>query len=88
MRDNTRISLMAAGLIRDPEGLCSMKFRADYETVDIDYSTLKPGDIVREGGRTIVITDVGKRCYPDCHLFQTGRTCQLKKNCAFGRDAE
>ena len=88
MKDDSLVSLMAAGLPRDPEGLCSMKFTADYETADVDYSALRPGDMIRVGGRAIVITAVGKGCHPACSLLRAGRTCRLKNNCAFGRDAE
>ena len=77
------ISLLSADVARDPEGLCSAKFRADCLTRGIDYAFLRVGDVVTVGGRTLVITRVGKRCHPQCALVRDGRVCALKNNCAF-----
>ena len=86
-RDECRVSLVDASVPHDPEGLCSARFRADYRTTHIDYETLRPGDLVRCGGRLLRITQVGKRCHPGCALTQAGRRCALKSRCAFAEPA-
>ena len=77
------VSLLADTAVRDPEGLCSARFRADIETHDVDYARLSVGDIVTAEGKTYQITGVGKRCHAECPLVQAGRVCDLKTNCAF-----
>lgn len=77
------LSLMAADAVRDPEGLCSARFRADILTTDVDYESLRAGDVVHVDGRALTITRVGKSCHPECALVRQGKLCGLKNNCAF-----
>lgn len=82
------VSLIAQDAVRDPQGLCSARFRADIETSGVDYTTLSVGDAVTVGDVTYIITRVGKRCHAECALVQAGRTCQLKDNCAFAEPTQ
>lgn len=77
------VSLMAGDVQRDPEGLCSARFHADFETNGVDYALLSEGATVVLDGETYQITRVGKRCHAECPLVQAGRVCELKTHCAF-----
>jgi hypothetical protein len=88
MKDPTVITLMAAGTPRDPEGLCCGRFKADYETTDLDYDALLPGQCVTVDGHAVILTRIGKNCHPECPLVKSGRVCALKNRCAFGREKE
>lgn len=83
-----KVSLVADGVVRDPEGLCSARYHADIVTHGVDYAKLAVGDTISLDGRTLTITSVGKRCHAACALVQSGRTCSLKHNCAFAETAD
>ena len=88
MKDRTLVSLMAEGANRNPAGLCTGRFRPDIVTKTLSYATLTPGMEILVDGKTLVIVSVGKPCHPECPLHQSGVFCQLKSNCAFGREKE
>ena len=88
MKKHYDISLMDEKMInymKTNNGLCMKKFHADIITNDIDYSSIKPGDIIKVNNKKIRLTKVGKSCFPECSL--NNKPCPLSKNVAFGEDA-
>ena len=89
MKQHYDISLMDEKLIsymkEHNEGLCMKKFHADLITNNIDYSSLKVGDIITVNNKKIRLTKVGKSCFSECKL--ENKPCPLSKNVAFGEDA-
>lgn len=67
-------------------GLCFEKFKADY-IVDMDIQKLKVGDEIKVDDTLMIITKVGKNCYPsDCGLYKMdGKACRLATNVAFAK---
>lgn len=88
MKTHYDISLMDEKLIKyieeNQDGLCMKKFHADIITNNIDYFTLKPGDIIEVNNRKIRLIKVGKSCFSECKL--NNKPCPLSKNVAFGED--
>lgn len=87
MKIHYDISLMDKKMIsyiKDNDGLCMKKFHADIITDNIDYSALKPGDIIFVNNKKIRLTKVGKSCFSECTLED--KPCPLSKNVAFGED--
>ena len=88
MKKHYDISLMDKAMVsymKENDGLCMKKFHADIITENIDYSKVKPGDIIEVNNKKIRLTKVGKSCFPECSL--TNKPCPLSKNVAFGEDA-
>jgi len=79
------LSCEAEEQIRDLGGLCTAKFAANIVTESLDYTQLSVGTLLAIGNSEIEITRVGKPCYEDCAIAQTGETCPLPQNCAFAR---
>lgn len=83
-----QVSLMSAEAMeqaKELNGLCTGKFAANIVTKDLNYSSLRAGDILCIGECAIEITGVGKPCYEQCALHQSGSACPLPSACAFGR---
>lgn len=85
------VSLMAGEIteeIKNIDGFCTKKFKADYVTEGVDYGKLAEGDILELGGRKIRITKVGKPCFPDCPVPKEQKPCILNRSVAFGEYAD
>ena len=81
------ISLMAGEIadeIKSIEGFCTKKFKADIVTTGIDYKKLRENDVLELNGKNILITRVGKPCFPDCPV--ENKPCILNHNVAFGEE--
>jgi len=79
------VSLMAGEIkeeIKSIGGFCTEKFKADHYTYNVDYKQLKDGDTIEVDGKEVVITKVGKPCFPDCPVGN--KPCILNGNVAFG----
>ena len=88
MKKHYDISLMDKAMVsymKENDGLCMKKFHADIITDNIDYASIKPGDIIEVNNKKIRLTKVGKSCFPECKL--DNKPCPLSKNVAFGEDA-
>lgn len=88
MKKHYDISLMDKSMIsymKEIDGLCMKKFHADIITNNIDYSSLKVGDIIEVNNKKIRLTKVGKPCFSECKL--ESKPCLLSKCVAFGVDA-
>jgi MOSC domain-containing protein YiiM len=79
------LSREAEEQIRGLGGLCTARFAANIVTEGLDYTQLSVGTLLAIGNSEIEITRVGKPCYEDCAIAQTGETCPLPQNCAFAR---
>lgn len=66
-------------------GLCVKRYIPSISTEGLNYSSLSKGDTLRIGEAEIEITEIGKRCFPECTLVQEGKTCNMKRNCAFAK---
>ena len=91
MKKKYGVSLMAGEIteeIKSIDGFCTRKFRADHITEGLDYSAIKPGDVLEIDGRRIVIGKVGKPCYKDCPVPADKKPCVIQKNVAFGEYEE
>lgn len=85
MSKKAGVSLMASEILEEVsklDGLCTKKFKADFYTKGVDYSTLKIDDIIEIEGKKIKISRVGKPCFDECTL--PNKPCILNKNVAFG----
>ena len=71
--------------IRDLGGLCTARFAANIVTEGVKYTDLRVGTRLTAGKCELVLTRVGKPCYEECAIAQTGETCPLPQNCAFAR---
>lgn len=68
------------------KGLCFAKFKADY-IFNGNIKDLNVGDKINIDGIDMIITQIGKGCYPnDCELYiENGVPCILKENVAFAK---
>ena len=64
-------------------GLCLEKYAANLITEDLDYSLLRPGDLLVAGEAVLELTEVGKPCHFECALFQKKSGCPLTTMSAF-----
>jgi len=71
--------------IRDLGGLCTARFVANIVTEGVEYTHLRVGTRMTIGSCELILTRVGKPCYEECAIAQTGETCPLPQNCAFAR---
>ena len=89
MKTHYDISLMDEKMVNymkeNSNGLCMKKFHADIITNNVDYSSIKEGDIIEINNKKIRLTKVGKSCFSECSL--TNKPCPLSKCVAFGEDA-
>ena len=69
----------------DPRALCQRKFREDITLEGMNVAELEPGDIIRYEGELFEISEVGKKCFDSCKLYQEEGPCFLARHCAFGR---
>lgn len=88
--------------IKEIGGFCTNKFHANVMTSGIDYSALKEGDVIELSGdnfsfdeesghlagKKIVITKVGKPCFPDCPVPKEQKPCILNRNVAFAEEVK
>ena len=86
-KEKAGVSLMAGEIaeeIKNIDGFCTKKFRADFVTEGVDYAKLKEGDVLELGGKKVRITKVGKPCFADCPVPKELKPCVLNRNVAFG----
>jgi MOSC domain-containing protein YiiM len=81
----TLFSRDAEERVRDLGGLCTTKFSANIITDGLDFSRLSAGARLNIGTCELELTRVGKPCYENCAIAQSGETCPIPQNCAFAR---
>ena len=71
-------------LIDYQEGLCIQRF-IETILIDLDPRGISVGDVLELGEAEVLITKKGKRCFPECALIQSKRTCPLVAEPLFGK---
>ncbi len=70
------------------DGLCLLKFYENITIEGLDASTMHVGQKLKIGETIQEITSIGKRCFDECKLFQTGQICKLHYNVIFSKILE
>lgn len=65
------------------DGLCVKRF-VESILIDLNPDDIKVGDILQLGEAEVLITQKGKRCFPECSIIQE-RTCPLISEPLFAR---
>ncbi len=53
--------------------------------IDLDPNDISVGDVLHFGEAEVMITRKGKRCFPECALIKSKRTCSLMTDLLFGK---
>ncbi len=83
----TLLSGEAEALLAGFSGLCTAKFAANIVTLGLDFRLLAVGTRLTIGNCALEVTKIGKSCYEDCTVLQSGEVCPLPNACAFARVA-
>lgn len=83
-----QISLLAERireLIDDEEmeGLCLFRFYENITIRGLESDEISIGDILQIGETLQEVTSIGKRCFAECKLIQSGEKCDLFSNVIF-----
>lgn len=86
--DNRQISLLPGEAREAVErmgkrGLCMERFYANLEIAGLP--ALESGQRLTAGDAVLEVTDVRKKCFPECLLVREGADCPLKTGCRFAR---
>ncbi|MGO1468417.1 MAG: MOSC domain-containing protein [Tissierella sp.] len=65
------------------EGLCLFRFYENITIEGLDAKNLTIGDRLQVGEVTLEVTSIGKRCFEECKLIQSGEVCELFMNVVF-----
>jgi MOSC domain-containing protein YiiM len=79
-RDGMEAEKKSAGI-----GLCSARFRADLRVSGLRSLGLAPGDRLKAGTATLMITRIGKECFPECGLRLMGNPCGLSNGVVWAK---
>ncbi len=66
-------------------GLCTKRFHENITIEDLDLKDLKVGNILSIGKSLLEVTEVGKRCFPDCNLRKDKSPCPLTKGVIYAK---
>ncbi|MBZ2174729.1 MOSC domain-containing protein [Schnuerera sp. xch1] len=69
----------------DTKGLCTERFHENIRVKDLDLDKLKVGVMIKIGETIHEVTEIGKRCFPECEIIKRGNTCSLSKQVFFTR---
>lgn len=65
------------------KGLCAKKFHENIRVKNLDISNLTIGSKIFIGETIQEITEIGKRCFPECNIVKEGKTCALSTQVIF-----
>ena len=85
LKEGTEVSLLDSKVqaeMKNLDGLCMKKFRADVITNGMDYGNLQVDDDFNVGGYAFTVTR-RKGCYDECPRYQAQEHCPLKNGCTF-----
>ena len=68
--------------IKNLKGLCTQRFQENI-TYEGEVQDFIPGGVYQLGDAKITITQIGKRCFDECPLYQAGIRCCLPYNLLF-----
>lgn len=81
-RDISILDEKSSHAIKNLKGLCTRRFHENI-TYEGDVQDFVPGGVYMLGDAKIAITQIGKRCFEECPLFQAGIRCCLPRNLLF-----
>lgn len=86
-RQVTLLSAKARNMINtvESDGLCTKKFYENLTIKDLDISRLIIGQRITIGSVELEITEIGKRCFPECDIVKKLQTCSLKNGVVFAK---
>ena len=64
-------------------GLCTKRFHEDIRLRNLKLREIKVGSLIKIGDAIFQITEIGKRCFPECPLVKKGVNCLLSKEVMF-----
>lgn len=67
------------------DGLCTKKFYENIRVKDLNLEKLEIGSIIQVGDSLHEVTEIGKRCFPNCKIVEKGDTCPLASQAIFTR---
>ncbi len=70
------------------KGLCMNKFYENIRVKNLDVGKLKVGSIIKVGDTLHEITEIGKKCFPDCQIVKKGKSCPLTTQVIFTKIIE
>ncbi|OLS03726.1 MOSC domain-containing protein [Tissierella creatinophila] len=65
------------------EGLCLFRFYENITIKDLEVKNIEIGQRLQIGETVQEVTAIGKRCFKECKLIQSGETCNLFMNVIF-----
>lgn len=69
----------------EADGLCVNRFYENLTIKDLDASKLSIGQELIIGAATFQITEIGKRCFPECNIVKKLEICSLKQGVIFAK---
>lgn len=71
--------------IKDMEskGICSERFHENLTIKALDIKSLKIGSRIKIGGSIQEVSELGKKCFPECRLVKNKKYCPLKTDLIF-----
>lgn len=73
---------------KDEEGLCIKRYHENIRVKKLDFNKLNIGSIIGIGKSIHEITEIGKKCFPECNIVKKGDTCPLSKKALFAKVLE
>lgn len=69
--------------IEQLDGLCLFRFYENITIEGLDARDLKIGQTIQIGETVQRVTSIGKSCFEECKLVQSGERCKLFNNVIF-----
>lgn len=66
-------------------GLCIKKFHENIRIRNLKLNDIKTGSLIKVGRAIFQITEIGKRCFPECAMVKEGITCPLSTQVMFAK---
>lgn len=87
---NIQITILSVEARRESDssgirGLCMDNFIENVTVSGINLANLKVGNLLKIGSAVVEVLQVGKKCYCECSIVQSGRKCLLSKEVIFAR---
>lgn len=67
------------------KGLCTSRFYENITIKNLSLKNIKVGSLIKIGDSVLEISQVGKRCFPNCNLLKTDNFCPLRKDVIFAK---
>ena len=65
------------------QGLCTQRWHENIRVKNLDMNNLKVGSNITIGDTIQQITEIGKRCFPECKIVKAGKVCALSTQIIF-----